>query len=100
MMDSNNQYLKLNSKTKTLELECEILQKDKNTLLSELDTLKAQERKLNELWEEKLERSESSHHKKILMVQESCELEIQTRDKKAHDKVQKAEEEKQVLEKV
>lgn len=99
-MDSNSQYLKLNSKTKNLELECEILQKDKTTLLTELENLKTQERKLNELWEEKLQRSDTSHNKKILMIQEACELEIQGKEKKAHEKVQKAEEEKQNVEKV
>ncbi|KAI8901525.1 hypothetical protein BC833DRAFT_617561 [Globomyces pollinis-pini] len=88
---SNGQYFEIESKLKTAVLEAEMLLKDKSNLMDELSRLKEKERHLNELWEEKLERVNHSHHNKLMAFQEA-------KDKEAVEKLQRLEEKLKIAE--
>jgi chromosome segregation ATPase len=100
IMNSNAEYLKLNKKTKELELDVEILQKDKKALLCQLDEFKERENKLNALWNERINAEEESWKKKIFTLQDKHEKESSLNEKRFHEKICKLESLNQELDRV
>lgn len=87
----NEQVLSLDSKLKNALLEIQVLSRDKSSLLEELDLVKEKEKKVNQLWEGKMERANVASKNKLIEL-------VELKDQEFGQKVKKFEERIKIIE--